>query len=303
MIQRLTAQLALVACLVSLSGGWLRAENPPITQSGNWEGRIGNLADQLAAGLLASGRPAIAVVEFTDIDGKPSRLGRFMSEELTTRLFQTGRFRIIERPMLEKVFQEQNLGLSGYIDTATFAKVGRILGVEAIITGTVASMKSEIRVNARAIASVSASVLSAASVQLPVDARLKALMGPVEGAPEGELGKFDGVWDMILACAPVGPARGYTWNIEAKIQDGVFSAQYGKDGTPPCISFRGRVEPDGSALIFASGLSGDSRYNLYARPEGSKVAFHIKASFTRTSGTGQRVENRSCEATFLKHPE
>jgi len=303
MVRWLKVPIALVIYLGFQGGGILRAQPSAITPGDTWESRIGSLADQLAAGLVSPGHPAIAVAEFTDLDGKSSRLGRFMAEELTTRLFQTGRFRIVERPLLEQVFQEQHLATTGYIDPVTAAKLGRILGAEAIITGTVAAMKSEVKVNARAIGSASASVLSVASAQLPVDARLRALLVPPQVTAEGDSAKFDGVWDMILACAPVGKARGYTWTVEARIQEGVFTAQYGKEGVPPCISFRGRVEPDGSALIFASGLSGDSRYNLYTRPEGTKVAFHIKASFTRTKGSGQRMENRPCEATFLKHPD
>jgi len=79
----------------------------------------------------------IAVFNFVDLDGKTTRLGKFISEELITNLFQTKKFEVVERNLLEKILKEQELSASGMIDEESTKKLGKILGVDAICTGTI----------------------------------------------------------------------------------------------------------------------------------------------------------------------
>ena len=62
------------------------------------------------------------------------------AEMLTTALFKTGKFIVVERSTLDKVLKEQGLGLAGFIDTSTAAEVGKILGVQALVTGAVSQI-------------------------------------------------------------------------------------------------------------------------------------------------------------------
>jgi curli biogenesis system outer membrane secretion channel CsgG len=59
----------------------------------------------------------IAVIEFSTIDGKNTLLGRSISEQLTTKLYLTNEFDIIERGLLEKVLAELKLNATGIIDS------------------------------------------------------------------------------------------------------------------------------------------------------------------------------------------
>jgi curli biogenesis system outer membrane secretion channel CsgG len=60
-----------------------------------------------------------------------------VTEMFTTALFKTGKYSVIERDKLSKVLEEQNLGTSGTINPTTAARVGKVLGVDAIITGKI----------------------------------------------------------------------------------------------------------------------------------------------------------------------
>jgi curli biogenesis system outer membrane secretion channel CsgG len=62
------------------------------------------------------------------------------AEMLTTALFKTGQFVVIERNALDKVLQEQGLGRSGVVDTTTAAQIGKVLGAQALITGAVTQL-------------------------------------------------------------------------------------------------------------------------------------------------------------------
>ncbi len=64
-------------------------------------------------------------------------LGRAAADELATQLVQTGKFTVIERAQLDAILQEQNLGASGAVTAATAAKVGKLLGVQLMLTGSI----------------------------------------------------------------------------------------------------------------------------------------------------------------------
>ncbi|HVL59467.1 MAG TPA: CsgG/HfaB family protein [Burkholderiaceae bacterium] len=65
------------------------------------------------------------------------QIGDGLTEMLTTELFKTGRFVLIERAALADVVKEQELGQTGLINKETAAKVGELLGAQMLITGAI----------------------------------------------------------------------------------------------------------------------------------------------------------------------
>ncbi len=68
---------------------------------------------------------------------------RGVSDILVNRLVQSGSYSVIERSQLEAILQEQNLGASGRVDASTAAEIGRILGVQAVIIGSITQFDLE----------------------------------------------------------------------------------------------------------------------------------------------------------------
>jgi curli biogenesis system outer membrane secretion channel CsgG len=64
-------------------------------------------------------------------------LGAAAADELTTQLVKTGKFTVIERTQLASILAEQSLGASGAVTQATAAKIGKLLGVQLIMTGSI----------------------------------------------------------------------------------------------------------------------------------------------------------------------
>jgi len=62
---------------------------------------------------------------------------RGVSDVLVNRLVDSEKYRVIERSRLDAVLAEQNLGASGRVDPSTAAQIGRLLGVEVVIIGSV----------------------------------------------------------------------------------------------------------------------------------------------------------------------
>lgn len=64
-------------------------------------------------------------------------VGKSVADLLLTRLVQGGKASLIERAAIDKLIAEQNFSNSDRADPVTAAKIGRILGVDAIILGTI----------------------------------------------------------------------------------------------------------------------------------------------------------------------
>jgi curli biogenesis system outer membrane secretion channel CsgG len=80
----------------------------------------------------------VAVVDFEDKTGHGGwHIGSGMADMLTTALVKSGNFMVIERQQLEQVMKEQKLGLSGAVTPQSAAQVGKLLGVELIVLGSV----------------------------------------------------------------------------------------------------------------------------------------------------------------------
>ena len=82
----------------------------------------------------------IAVSRFTDKTGKgwwTGTIGDGMRDMLSTALFNTNRFIVLERQILQDVLAEQDLGASGRIKQETAAPIGQIEGAELLVTGAV----------------------------------------------------------------------------------------------------------------------------------------------------------------------
>lgn len=71
----------------------------------------------------------------------PGGLTEIMADNLTIEMMKLG-YECIERQRLRKVLEEQGLQMSGAIDTDNAIKAGKIIGVQAIITGSVQASTS-----------------------------------------------------------------------------------------------------------------------------------------------------------------
>jgi curli biogenesis system outer membrane secretion channel CsgG len=83
-------------------------------------------------------KPRVAVMDFENKTRHGGwRLGRGAADMLTTEMVKTGSMDMYERERLASVIKEQNLGASGRVDPNTAARIGKIIGVQYIITGAV----------------------------------------------------------------------------------------------------------------------------------------------------------------------
>ncbi len=86
----------------------------------------------------------VAVLEFRSYGGR-TESGSAASDLLISGLVEPGFYEIVERQRIDAVVQEHKFNLSGMVSDSTIRKMGRILGVDAVIFGTVSGYDVESR--------------------------------------------------------------------------------------------------------------------------------------------------------------
>lgn len=125
------------------------------------------LARRLQEGLESRDNRKIAVLGFPYPDGAQSSGSTIVQERLTTYLAQGKAAQVIERARLQAVLEELRLERSGVVDARTSHELGRILGVGAVVTGTLNDLPNGLtEVNARLIETETGKVLSAGRAEL-----------------------------------------------------------------------------------------------------------------------------------------
>ena len=142
------------------------------------DNRLDELTQQITQKMGEKSKKKIAVVEFSDLNGNVTDFGKYLSEELITRLVNSGKFEdVIERKLLAKIINEHKLSLTDIVDPSSAKQLGKILGVDAIVSGTVSDLGSNLKVNARLIGTEKGSIFAAASVSITKDESVNRLMG------------------------------------------------------------------------------------------------------------------------------
>jgi curli biogenesis system outer membrane secretion channel CsgG len=113
-------RLALIACLAVVAAPAVLAQTPA--------------------------RKRVAVLDFdyatvrsyvADIWGSDQDIGKGIADMLVTSMVRNGTYSVVERKQIDRILHEQNFQQSGRADASTAAQLGRLLGVDAIIIGSV----------------------------------------------------------------------------------------------------------------------------------------------------------------------
>ncbi|MBN1613791.1 MAG: hypothetical protein JW950_04915 [Deltaproteobacteria bacterium] len=108
-----------------------------------------------------------AVVEFTERGDLGVRdAGAIVAEWMTTALNKTRVFEVYERLSINKLMEEHKLGMSGLMEEETIAQIGKMRGVEAIVTGSVIKFGDVISVTAKLIDTETAKIIDSGDIKV-----------------------------------------------------------------------------------------------------------------------------------------
>jgi TolB-like protein len=89
-----------------------------------------------SAKLATAGVTRVAVLPFENLTKEGSAPG-IAAEEFSLQLGKTGLFDLVERSRIEELWREQDLDTLSRFDAGTAVKIGKMLGAEAVILGSV----------------------------------------------------------------------------------------------------------------------------------------------------------------------
>lgn len=158
-----------------------------------WAGDPYNgLAREVRAAAERGSVRRVAVLPFSPAGRPDAEGGVILAERLISRLAGTGDLEVVERTLLDKVLEEQRLGASGALDQRQAREVGRLLGVDAVVTGTFTPLADrKIEVHARVIDAQTARILGAASARVEKEWEEDLMpVGALWDVPTPKLAKF-----------------------------------------------------------------------------------------------------------------
>ena len=119
---------------------------PRVILCGARRSRRGAAQSALPARAPAGRRARVAILDFdyatvysnvAAIFGTNVDVGKGVTDLLVTYLVKDGSYSVIERKALDKILAEQNFSNSDRADATSAAKIGKLLGVDAIIVGSI----------------------------------------------------------------------------------------------------------------------------------------------------------------------
>jgi len=122
-----------------------------------------NLAVKLSSADSKMKAKTVAIYGFQIIGRGDDTYTQYATEKLTHELVSIGRLSVIERSRIDEVLNEQQFSMSGAVDSAKAAKIGKILAVEGVVIGTITIKNGEAEYIARIVQSENAMILSSAN--------------------------------------------------------------------------------------------------------------------------------------------
>jgi TolB-like protein len=141
------------------------------------------LGEQIVKAVPEDKQLRIAVADFPDLQNITSNLGRYIANRLTTRFTQSQKFFVVERQRLEQVLHELRFSMSDLVDPAKAKKLGHLVGVEAILVGTISDLGNQVDIDARIIEIETSRTVLSATASISKDQTVTELMNQGRAAP------------------------------------------------------------------------------------------------------------------------
>src|ERR1019366_1370104 len=136
---------------------------------------MSGLADKLNKALVAKGCKNVAAIDFTDLQGQPTELGRYLSERLAVEIVSTGGVSMVDRANLKSILAEHKLTEEGLVNPANAKKLGEFAGVDAILIGNITALDDGVELMVKGISTASAQIIAAGRIKFPKTSEIQQL--------------------------------------------------------------------------------------------------------------------------------
>lgn len=142
---------------------------------------VNDLAQKISSTSFEKKPVRLAIVTFVPTEGNGSVVntyGDYLTESIIGKITENNtQFRVYERKRLDAILKENELMLSGLMKPSEALKIGELLSIDALFSGTYTKLKSYIDINGRLIDVVSGEILMTFSGRVKLSKNLKTLFG------------------------------------------------------------------------------------------------------------------------------
>ncbi len=140
---------------------------------------VDDLVLKLSAVQLPTEPIRLAIVPFTSSatnNDPKNTFGEYLTELMIGKISEnTGKFKLFERSRLDAIFKENELMLSGMMKPSEAIRIGELLPIDALFSGTYTKLKSYIDVSGRLIDVTSGEIISSYSGRIKMSKNLNTL--------------------------------------------------------------------------------------------------------------------------------
>lgn len=144
----------------------------------------------LGTGLLAkievTNQKSATVLDFTDLQGAPTELGRFLAQELSDQLVSAAKkISFVDRGNLQHLLRENKLSVEGLINPESSRKLGKLIGIDTLVFGTTTPIGNRIRLSVRVVNVETGKIVATEAANIPLTGGLGELYnrGVAPGTP------------------------------------------------------------------------------------------------------------------------
>ena len=117
------------------------------------------------------------MLDFTDLQGSSSELGRYIAEQLSVDLVMGKHdFAVLDRANLKSILAEHKLTAEGLVNPDNAKKLGEFAGVDALIVGNIIPINSNIDLTVKIITTDTAEIVGAAKGRFKSDATVQQFL-------------------------------------------------------------------------------------------------------------------------------
>ncbi len=143
-----------------------------------YEKEIDALSVTMAEKIASKGKAKVAVVDFADLEGNIRYFDKFIAEQFSVALAGAGKgFRVIDRSNLNSLIKEHKLSKTGMIDPATARQLGKVAGVDALVTGTLTPIGDNVQLIVKVLDAETADVIDSAKINIARTQAVNELLG------------------------------------------------------------------------------------------------------------------------------
>ena len=154
--------------LFGIAMGWLATFPMSVVEAQGYEADLKAVATSLVSKLEEAHQHSGTVLDFTDLQGSPNELGRFLAQELSDQLVSAGKkITFVDRADLQTLLRENKLSVEGLVNPELSRKLGNLIGIDTIIFGTTTPMGDKIRLSVRAVAVETGKIVASQATTLP----------------------------------------------------------------------------------------------------------------------------------------